>query len=340
MKQIQANQVTNAHEHRKCPPLKAKGEGKSIGKTETIFGEGTCVGTLSIRSIDIFKIRWMIKKIADRQSSSLSRWQSYLVYGGKQQEPVILTEPQKIALQQLELILGQEPASNFKLLLQDRSRIVKFPSSDDKNLRRRVHMAIKEFRSFSILADTIVDDETKEKIVRVRSSAKGGNGVRIEWAKKRNTQIWPEGFQEKWQESLGGEYLQFVLYKNVETNKALASIAALLRIKAKNRLFINGTKDKRAATAQFVTAYRVKPDELALINQRRGPCGNLWIGSKTKYVKSKVYLGNLYGNEFHIVLQTLVYWRIFSKNSDAESKVKQVDESVRNAIEVINTVGS
>ena len=81
----------------------------------------------------------LIKKIADRQSSSLSRWQSYLVYGGKEQEPVILTEPQKVALQQLESILGQEPASNFKLLLQDRSRIVKFPSSDDKNLRRRAY---------------------------------------------------------------------------------------------------------------------------------------------------------------------------------------------------------
>ena len=83
------------------------------------------------------------------------------------EEPVILTEPQKVALQQLELILGQEPASNFKLLLQDRSRIVKFPSSDDKNLRRRVHMAIKEFRSFSILADTIVDERTKEKISKI-----------------------------------------------------------------------------------------------------------------------------------------------------------------------------
>ena len=85
-----------------------------------------------------------------------------------------------------------------------------------------------------------------------------------------------------------GEYLQFVLYKeNVETNKALASIAALLRIKAKNRLFINGTKDKRAATAQFVTAYRVKPDG-ALINQRRGAaaiCGLI----QNKYVKSKPF---------------------------------------------------
>eukprot|EP00944_MAST-04C_sp_MAST-4C-sp1_P008930 g8930.t1 len=284
----------------------------------------------------------LIKKIADRQSSSLSRWQSYLVYGGKEQEPVILTEPQKVALQQLESILGQEPASNFKLLLQDRSRIVKFPSSDDKNLRRRVHMAIKEFRSFSILADTIVDERTKEKIVRVRSSAKGGNGARSSERRNEIHKFDQRGFKEKWQESLGGEYLQFVLYKeNVETNKALASIAALLRIKAKNRLFINGTKDKRAATAQFVTAYRVKPDELALINQRRGgPCGNLWIGSKTKYVKSKAYLGNLYGNEFHIVLRDVGFTDAFSaKNSDAESKVKQVDESVRNAIEVINTVG-
>ena len=183
------------------------------------------------------------------------------VYGGKQQEPVILTEPQKIALQQLESILGQEPASNFKLLLQDRSRIVKFPSSDDKNLRRRVHMAIKEFRSFSILADTIVDERTKEKIVRVRSSAKGGNGARSSERRNEIHKFDQRGFKEKWQESLGGEYLQGVLYKeNVETNKALHQ--SLLRpYKRKNRLFINGTKDKRAATAQYVTAYRLKPDE-------------------------------------------------------------------------------
>ena len=55
----------------------------------------------------------LIKKIADRQSSSLSGGKATFVYGGKQQEPVILTEPQKVALQQLESILGQEPASNF-----------------------------------------------------------------------------------------------------------------------------------------------------------------------------------------------------------------------------------
>ena len=74
-----------------------------------------------------------------------------------------------------------------------------------------------------------------------------------------------------------------MLYKeNVETNKALASIAALLRIKAKNRLFINGTKDKRAATAQFVTAYRVKPDELALKTRRGGALRQFvdWIQNK------------------------------------------------------------
>ena len=82
----------------------------------------------------------LIKKIADRQSSSLSRWQSYLVYG-QRAEPVILTEPQKVALQQLESILSQEPASNFKLLLQDDPSGASI--SDDKNLRRRVHMAIR-----------------------------------------------------------------------------------------------------------------------------------------------------------------------------------------------------
>ena len=89
------------------------------------------------------------------------------------------------------------------------------------------------------------------------------------------------GYKEKWPENLGGEYLQFLLYKeNIDTNKALAAIGTLLRIKIKNRLFISGTKDKRATTIQYVTGYRLKPNELALIKQRHGgPCGNLWIGS-------------------------------------------------------------
>ena len=38
----------------------------------------------------------LIKKIADRQSSSLSRWQSYLVYGGKQQEPLYLQSHKRL----------------------------------------------------------------------------------------------------------------------------------------------------------------------------------------------------------------------------------------------------
>ena len=64
-------------------------------------------------------------------------------------------------------------------------------------------MAIKEFRSFSILADTIVDERTKEKIVRVRSSAKGGNGARSSERRNETHKFDQRGFKEKWQESLG-----------------------------------------------------------------------------------------------------------------------------------------
>ena len=57
-----------------------------------------------------------------------------------------------------------------------------------------------------------------------------------------------------------------------------------------------------------------------------------------KVCESKAYLGNLYGNEFHIVLRDVDLLTHFQQRC-RESKVKQANKSVRNAIEVINTVG-
>ena len=145
------------------------------------------------------------------------------------------------------------------------------------------------------MADTIVEPDTNEKIVRVRCSTSSRPDARSHGRKNEKHKFDQRGYKEKYFSNLGGEYLQFLLYKeNIDTNKTLAAIGTLLRIKIKNRLFISGTKDKRATTIQYVLGYhQQKPNGLALINQRHGgPCGNLWIGSNVNYVKTKTYLGN------------------------------------------------
>ena len=283
----------------------------------------------------------MVNKIANIPTTFQSKWQHYLVNGAR--PAYTLTAVQEEALNELETILGKGPVDQFKILLSDKSKIIKFPSSDDKNLRRRVHTAIKAFRSFSVLADTIVEPDTNEKIVRVRCSASSRPDARSHGRKNEKHKFDQRGYKEKWPENLGGEYLQFLLYKeNIDTNKALAAIGTLLRIKIKNRLFISGTKDKRATTIQYVTGYRLKPNELALINQRHGgPCGNLWIGSNVNYVKSKTYLGNLKGNEFHIVLRDVHLLGMQSKNKDDSSitEKEMITKIVKKGAETIKEKG-
>lgn len=96
-------------------------------------------------------------------------------------------------------------------------------------------------------------------------------------------------------------YLQFALYKeNYDSTVALNILGKALGTSAK--VFnISGTKDKRAATTQLVTAYHVTAKRMSFLN-------NMTHGIKVgnfKYVEKSLKLGNHSGNHFTIVLKVV-----------------------------------
>ncbi|KAJ8656284.1 hypothetical protein O0I10_008078 [Lichtheimia ornata] len=102
-------------------------------------------------------------------------------------------------------------------------------------------------------------------------------------------------------EALGGEYLQFHVYKSgVENAKAVSWIAQYAGVK-EGKIGFAGTKDARAVTVQAMTIQKARVKNLLQareeLNER-----NIYIGD-FNYVPNGLTLGDLKGNRFSIVLR-------------------------------------
>ena len=107
--------------------------------------------------------------------------------------------------------------------------------------------------------------------------------------------------QKKWDKKYP-DYLHFTLYKeNLESQGALTYIQQALRLR-QHSFCICGTKDKRAITAQRVSAYRLMPDKLLSLNGRNFGSGILKIGNITG-ASEGLRLGAHEGNRFSLVLR-------------------------------------
>lgn len=94
-----------------------------------------------------------------------------------------------------------------------------------------------------------------------------------------------------------GDYLIVELTKrNWDTHHAIAELARFLHI-SKKRISWAGTKDKRAVTKQLLSIHGVKEEKLEGVNVR-----GIEI-KKVGYSRKPVYMGDLYGNEFEIVIR-------------------------------------
>ncbi|CAG2163534.1 unnamed protein product [Oppiella nova] len=184
-----------------------------------------------------------------------------------------------------------------------KSSEVKIPVTGlSKHARTRIHKAIRDNYE-SLETSTIGDTEADKHIVvkRVDSRSHDSNG--------RRRHAWP---QDK------GEYIHFVLYKeNRETQQALQELALKMHISAKN-FSTAGTKDKRAITAQEVSAYKVPPRKIWEASQR---CRDVEVGH-FRFERREIKLGDLKGNRFDIVLRDV------PKSVDMDAVAKSM-ESVR-----------
>lgn len=101
-----------------------------------------------------------------------------------------------------------------------------------------------------------------------------------------------------WSE-LGGDYLHFTLYKeNKDTMEVISFLSRQLKVAPKAFQFA-GTKDRRGATAQRVSVFRIYPDRMPKLNAslRMAAIGDY------EYQKQGLELGELNGNEFVITLR-------------------------------------
>ncbi|ORX91940.1 tRNA pseudouridine synthase D [Basidiobolus meristosporus CBS 931.73] len=153
---------------------------------------------------------------------------------------------------------------------------------DDKEKRTKIHQFFKN------AFDRKLVTEASDGRIKVRYVAEGVDRRDRKFQRKRNDWNVAEG-----------DFCRFVLHKeNKDTMEAVNMLSKVMKMSSKIFSYA-GTKDKRGVTAQWVTAYHVKPERLLGLNKRlRGmQLGNFG------YCKNKLDLGDLKGNRFSIVLR-------------------------------------
>jgi len=129
----------------------------------------------------------------------------------------------------------------------------------------------------------------------------------------RNRSVWPRGRPD---------YLRFVLYKeNKDTMDAIHNLAVATSTKPSIFTYA-GTKDRRAITAQWVTAWRVDPKRLIGAMRRFNKRPYLKVGNFS-YREEPIRLGQLRANRFDIVIRHLVH------NSGGQQVIEESIESIK-----------
>lgn len=125
---------------------------------------------------------------------------------------------------------------------------------------------------------------------------------------------------------MGGDYLHFTLYKeNKDTMDAVNQIARMLKIKANNFGFA-GTKDRRAATVQRISAFHAKHQTLDFLNSQ---IPAIKMGDY-KYSKYPIQLGDHGGNEFKITVKNVYVSR--GQGCSLKRRVQMTTQAVESAV--------
>lgn len=125
---------------------------------------------------------------------------------------------------------------------------------------------------------------------------------------------------------LGGDYLHFTLYKeNKDTMEAVNHIARTVRIKP-NGFGFAGTKDRRAATVQRMSAYHLRHETLDFLNTQTSA---MKMGDY-KYSQYPIELGDHGGNEFRITVKNVTVNG--GETSSLDSRVQLTKQAVQTAV--------
>ncbi|XP_018645272.1 tRNA pseudouridine synthase D, putative [Schistosoma mansoni] len=173
--------------------------------------------------------------------------------------------------------------------LQNLSRgdieVLKIKAPDNKADRTQIHQAIRAL--FPSLESTTSQEGNENMIVVHRKDHPEAKGSRQ--SRRANGM------------SKSAPYCHFVLYKEgKDTLSAIQVLSRFLHVGPSTFSFA-GTKDRRAITTQFVTAKGINSKTLSLLNTR---LHGLRLGNFS-YVSSPLFLGDLDGNQFVVVLRSV-----------------------------------
>jgi len=133
---------------------------------------------------------------------------------------------------------------------------VRTPFTSDRSIRSMIHGDIR--RIFQSKIDSSTD---KDGILVLTSASKAPQGRGDQNPKRKG-----EPNRLSWKER-GGDHLHFNLYKeNKDTMEVISYLSRMLKMTPKSFNFA-GTKDRRGATVQRASAYRLEAGRLAGMNR-------------------------------------------------------------------------
>ena len=190
---------------------------------------------------------------------------------------------------------------------------VRTPFTTDRTLRGAIHQELRRIFSSRIESQT---DHSGTLVLSAAQPSRPNNNKSSR--SKQNKRSWAER---------GGEHLHFNLYKeNRDTMEMVNLLARLMKINSKD-LKIAGTKDRRAATVQRVSVYRVDSERLVGLNKtlRGAALGDF------DYKTQGLELGELSGNEFEIALREC--------QVDGEGNLEQLKDKLMTSLSELHERG-
>ncbi|KAL3232669.1 Multisubstrate pseudouridine synthase 7 [Nakaseomyces bracarensis] len=209
---------------------------------------------------------------------------------------------------QLIEIFGDEDFEKILDVYRNAQKMESKNSFEDKSTRTKIHQLLRQ--AFNNELESVTTGENTFKIARNNKNSRVNKQVMIQETKDENG-------VENWGYGPAKEYIHFTLHKeNKDTMEAVNVMTKLMRVP--NRVVrYAGTKDRRAVTCQRLSISNIKLDRLNALNRT---LKGMIIGGY-KFSDVSMNLGELSGNEFHIVI------RDASVSPDSGAKLEDVLEA-------------
>jgi tRNA pseudouridine13 synthase len=289
-------------------------------KANATFGQGNGI----IKDSDIFRGEQKVTlKEPEAQENATSLEQDVDILGAGQEVEMSDDDKARLIAHLNEKAVSELLELHRSILKNPKKKsrehpVVRTDFTSDRTVRAHVHQDIRR------IFNSKIDSSTTHEGVLVLTAAPPKNNHRQANAKP---------YRPSWQER-GGEYCHFTLYKeNKDTMEAVSLLARFLKTNPKDLGFA-GTKDRRAATVQRVSARRVDAERLAALNKTL----RMMVVGDFEYSPASIGLGDLQGNEFTITLRNCESDSLDPQASISE-KVEHIQSTLAQAMSSLHTQG-